>query len=114
MARECSYGQMGIGGMALRIFLTLSFHLCLRFARYDGEWKDDKPNGRGVKIWARGDRYEGEWKDGKQFGKGILHHPDGRSEDGFWDNDLPHGGRIHSPEKNSGSGLTFDSRNHCD
>ncbi len=30
---------------------------------YDGEWKDDRKNGRGKLIWADGDVYDGEWKD---------------------------------------------------
>ena len=27
---------------------------------YEGEWKDDKPNGKGKKKWLNGDIYEGE------------------------------------------------------
>lgn len=77
--------------MATECTMMKSQHSSLK-SRYDGEWRDDKPNGRGVKTWAKGDRYDGEWKDGKQFGRGILYHPDGRSEEGSWENDLPHGG----------------------
>ena len=49
-------------------------------ARYEGEFKDGKVNGQGVKTWkggsgfyARSDgvRYEGEWKDGKPNGQGV-------------------------------------------
>ena len=30
---------------------------------YEGDWKDDKRNGRGVVKLANGDTYEGDWKD---------------------------------------------------
>lgn len=30
---------------------------------YDGEWFDDKKNGRGVYTWPSGVRYEGELKN---------------------------------------------------
>jgi hypothetical protein len=36
-----------------------------------GEWKEDKKNGKGVFMWANGDRYEGEWKDDKPNGRGV-------------------------------------------
>ena len=33
--------------------------------KYEGEWKDSKPNGRGVLFDKKGNkRYEGEWKNG--------------------------------------------------
>ena len=31
---------------------------------YEGEWKDDEMNGRGVLKTADGDEYTGEWVDG--------------------------------------------------
>jgi hypothetical protein len=36
-----------------------------------GEWKEDKKNGKGVFMWANGDRYEGEWMDDKPNGRGV-------------------------------------------
>ncbi len=38
---------------------------------YQGEWKNDLPNGKGVMCWTdKNERYDGEWKDGKQHGHG--------------------------------------------
>jgi hypothetical protein len=42
------------------------------FARYDGEFKNGKPNGIGVLDFGGGDKYEGEFKDGVEHGKGLL------------------------------------------
>jgi hypothetical protein len=42
------------------------------FARYDGEFKNGKPNGNGVLDFGGGDKYEGEFKDGVEHGKGLL------------------------------------------
>ena len=36
---------------------------------YEGEYKDDKKNGKGIFYYNKGDRYEGEFKDGKKNGK---------------------------------------------
>src|SRR5262245_42312357 len=33
--------------------------------RYEGEYRDGKPNGRGVLTYASGDRYEGEFRNGE-------------------------------------------------
>lgn len=33
---------------------------------YDGEWKDDKPNGQGKITFRNGNSQEGQWKDGIQ------------------------------------------------
>ena len=38
----------------------------------------------GLYIWKDGERYEGEWKDGKFHGKGIKTLPDGTIFDGEW------------------------------
>ena len=36
--------------------------------KYDGEWKDDQPDGKGNFNWPNGDRYLGDWKDGQRNG----------------------------------------------
>jgi hypothetical protein len=38
----------------------------------------------GLYIWKDGERYEGEWKEGKFHGKGIKTLPDGTVYDGEW------------------------------
>lgn len=37
---------------------------------YDGNWRDDRPNGRGVEYYPDTSRYEGDFKDGKKHGEG--------------------------------------------
>ena len=32
---------------------------------YEGEWIDDKANGKGIYIHAQGGKYEGEWREDK-------------------------------------------------
>ena len=40
--------------------------------RYEGDFVDDKRHGTGVHEWARGDVYEGQWQDGKPHGSGTY------------------------------------------
>ena len=54
--------------------------------KYDGEWKDDKKNGRGVYTFANGNKYDGEWKDGDFNGRGVMTYADGNKYDGEWKN----------------------------
>ena len=48
--------------MEIRIIILLSFQ---------GQFLDDKIDGKGMFVRANGDKYEGEWKDDKIEGKGI-------------------------------------------
>jgi len=46
-------------------------------AKYEGEWQQNKANGRG-KFWhADGDVYEGEWEQDKANGYGVYVHING-------------------------------------
>ena len=36
---------------------------------YEGNWSNDKREGKGVYQWSNGDIYEGEMKDNGRFGK---------------------------------------------
>ena len=49
---------------------------------YEGEWKDDKANGKGTYTHANGARYQGDWRDDKQHGFGIETWPDGAIYEG--------------------------------
>lgn len=40
--------------------------------RYDGEFANDKRDGKGVFVWQDGRQYNGEWKGGKQHGRGTY------------------------------------------
>ena len=44
---------------------------------YQGQWKGDERNGRGVQQWKDGSFYEGYWKNNLAFGFGRLIHADG-------------------------------------
>lgn len=37
-------------------------------SRYEGNWRNDKANGKGKLIHADGDVYDGEWKNDKAEG----------------------------------------------
>ena len=39
---------------------------------YDGQWKQDKPHGFGVKIFPNGDQHHGYYQDGIRHGWGMY------------------------------------------
>ena len=53
---------------------------------YEGECKNDVAEGKGIFYWSNGDRYEGEWKNNEKEGKGIKYYKNGKIEDGNWKN----------------------------
>jgi hypothetical protein len=53
---------------------------------YEGEWKDNKKNGRGKETRPNGQVYEGEYKESKRRGQGTVTNADGRREIGTWRN----------------------------
>ncbi len=58
--------------------------------KYDGEWRDGKPNGQGIHTISTGDRYIGSWRDGRYHGQGTLYAANGSViSQGIWaDNQL--------------------------
>jgi len=52
--------------------LTVGIQQYANGDKYEGEWYDNKKNGKGVFYYANGDVYEAEWKNGKPEGKGNL------------------------------------------
>ena len=54
--------------------------------RYEGEFKDNKPNGQGVFTSPDGQRYQGGFRDGKLNGIGVMNYPDGRHYEGEFKN----------------------------
>ena len=52
--------------------------------KYEGEYKDGKKNGQGTKTWTNGDMYEGKFKVGKYHGQGTYTWNDGRKYVGEW------------------------------
>lgn len=66
-------------------------HICYNSSTwiYDGEMKDDHPDGYGVlvgdEVDTKGRRYEGEFKDGLCHGHGVFSYPEGGiKQDGEW------------------------------
>ena len=39
--------------------------------KYDGDWKNDKMNGKGVYYNSNGDKIEGMWNDGNLIQNGV-------------------------------------------
>lgn len=44
---------------------------------YEGEWRNDKANGKGRLIHSDGDVFEGDWFNDKAEGFGLYTHMDG-------------------------------------
>ena len=40
--------------------------------KYEGETKNEEPNGIGTLTYPKGHKFEGEWNDGEQHGRGTL------------------------------------------
>ncbi|MEZ4932126.1 MAG: caspase family protein [Saprospiraceae bacterium] len=52
--------------------------------KYEGEFKDSKPNGEGVLTYPNEDFYFGYFKDGLKDGKGTFHYADNTKTTGEW------------------------------
>ena len=52
--------------------------------KYQGNVKDEIPNGIGILIFPNGDKYVGEWKDGKRNGQGTVTFTNGDKYVGEW------------------------------
>ena len=42
--------------------------------RYEGDYKNDNPEGKGIYYYKSGNRYEGNLKNGKKEGKRIFYY----------------------------------------
>ena len=54
--------------------------------KYEGDWKNDKIEGKGKMIWKSGQIYEGEWSNNLKEGKGIQILPNGAKYEGNFKN----------------------------
>lgn len=52
--------------------------------RYDGNWKLNKPSGKGTYYFAAGDRYEGDFVDARFEGEGTMFYRNGAKYVGQW------------------------------
>jgi hypothetical protein len=61
------------------------------YYEYEGQWKNNRPDGQGVAKWPDGRIYEGEWKGGFMHGVGSEYEANGDSYVGDWKNGVRHG-----------------------
>jgi hypothetical protein len=53
-------------------------------SKYEGQFKEGKPEGTGTFTYTNGDRYEGSFKTGLKEGKGIFYYADNTQTSGEW------------------------------
>eukprot|EP00826_Nyctotherus_ovalis_P050332 TRINITY_DN6156_c0_g1_i1.p1 TRINITY_DN6156_c0_g1~~TRINITY_DN6156_c0_g1_i1.p1 ORF type:complete len:261 (-),score=17.60 TRINITY_DN6156_c0_g1_i1:221-1003(-) len=76
---------------------------------YNGWFKEDKRNERGVQYYSNGDKYNGDWVDDKRDGQGIaqkslgtLYYANGGRYNGSWKDDMRDGfGRFFQHYRHS-------------
>lgn len=57
--------------------------------KYDGQFVNGLPEGKGTYIWADGSKYKGDWKNGKRNGQGTFTSANLDSIlIGLWENDV--------------------------
>jgi len=57
-------------GMVYCIVSNIGVLFCADKGKYDGEWVEDKKEGRGVFNYSNGEIYDGDWSDDKKNGQG--------------------------------------------
>ena len=62
--------------------------------RYEGEFRNNKKEGKGIYWWHDGDRYEGDLRNGKKEGKGIEYYNNGDRYEGEFKNSKKEGKGI--------------------
>jgi len=70
--------------------------------KYEGEFKNGLPFGKGKYTWANGDVYEGNWREGKKEGDGKLTYKKNGVDStklGIWKNDVFFKKKLPSPYK---------------
>ena len=82
--------------------------------KYEGEWKDGMKNGRGTETWPDlGAKYEGEWKDGMKDGRGTETWTDGEKYEGEWKDGMKNGrGTETWPDGSKYEGEWKDGEKH--
>ena len=89
----------------------------MRYAtfRFRGQWKRNKPCGKGVLIDAFGRvRFEGTWDDqGLRQGPGIQTFADGATFEGSWLNDLAHGPGVWKGGNGASLRCTWSKGQRC-
>ena len=62
---------------------------------YNGEWKNDMREGRGIETWEDGDKFEGYFINGQREGRGIYYFHDGDRFEGQYRNGKREGPGIY-------------------
>ena len=64
--------------------------------RYQGDFNNNKREGKGIYYYNNGNKYIGDWKNGLKEGKGILYYNNGNKYIGDFKNNLREGkGKIY-------------------
>lgn len=63
---------------------------------FSGQYRNDRREGFGKKLWPDGSIYEGEWKQDRCHGKGTMTYADGRAYAGDWQAGYYHGYGVFS------------------
>jgi hypothetical protein len=74
------------GNDRTRWFDCIATHIEPDGNKYTGAWRDGRPNGQGIYIFASGTKYMGEFEDGKFNGRGRLTFTSGANYDGQFKN----------------------------
>ena len=69
-----------------------TFNYCVGV--YDGDWVNDKKEGKGIMTFNNGNKYEGMWDYDNMCGKGTMTYANGNKYDGEWKNSHKHGNGI--------------------
>ena len=54
---------------------------------YDGDFANDRRDGKGVYWYSNGNVYDGQWKDGHVHGQGLMKYVNGNIYEGEWVDD---------------------------
>lgn len=78
---------------------------------YDGQYKHDHKEGRGVMKYSNGDVYDGRWVENKREGYGVCKHADKSVYDGPWHCDKREGhGILKSADGSTFTGEWIDDK----
>lgn len=67
-----------------------------RHGNYQGEWRNNSPNGFGESVGTNGSWYQGSWLDGKKHGYGRSVNQTGVVYEGNWEYNVPQGYGVES------------------
>lgn len=88
--------------------LAHGYGLAIGLDRYEGQFKEGLPDGKGIYTWSTGEVYSGQWKAGKRNGIGkYIQSDDGNDSitDGQWVDDQYAGPYYPKPLVKSKEGV---------